>query len=112
MEIASHDEGQFTLVRMSGDLDVTSSPGVIEQLDRLLAGGRHQLVLDLEAVPFIDSSGLSALVRLLKRVRDCGGSLRLATLQPPVRQVFDLTRLARSFDLYPDIAGALRSKGH
>lgn len=110
MEIASHDEGKFTLVRMTGDLDVVSSPSVNEQLDRLLAGGRHQLVLDLEAVPFIDSTGLSALVRLLKNVRARGGNLRLATLQPPVRQVFELTRLARSFDLYADVAGALGSK--
>jgi anti-sigma B factor antagonist len=111
MEITSRNEGRFTLVRMSGDLDVSSSPGVIGELDRLLEDGRHHLVLDLESVPFIDSSGLSALVRLLKQVRARGGSLRLATLQPPVRQVFELTRLARSFDLYPDVAEALRSPG-
>jgi anti-anti-sigma regulatory factor len=47
-------------------------------------------------------------VRLFKQVRGHGGRLGLAALQPPVRHVFELTRLERSFDLYPDVAEALR----
>ena len=57
------------------------------------------------------NAGLSALVRLFKRVRGHGGRLGLAALQPPVRHVFELTRLERSFDVYPDVAEALRRPG-
>lgn len=111
MEITVRDQGDVTLVRMSGELDAAASPRLNEALDRLLTDGRRRLVLDLEEVMLIDSSGLSALVRLLKQVRGQGGRLGLAALQPPVRRVFDLTRLARSFDLYDDVAAALRAAG-
>lgn len=111
MEITVRDEGHATLVRMSGELDVVASPRLSEELDRLLTDGRRRLVLDLEEVTLIDSSGLSALVRLLKQVRGQGGRLGLAALQPSVRRVFDLTRLALSFDLYDDVAAALRAAG-
>jgi anti-sigma B factor antagonist len=111
MEITVRDEGHATLVRMSGELDAVTSPRLSEELDRLLTDGRRRLVLDLEEVTLIDSSGLSALVRLLKQVRGQGGRLGLAALQPSVRRVFDLTRLALSFDLYDDVAAALRAAG-
>ena len=111
MEITVRDEGHATLVRMSGELDAVTSPRLSEELDRLLADGRRRLVLDLEEVTLIDSSGLSALVRLLKQVRAQAGRLALAALQPSVRRVFDLTRLALSFDLYDDVAAALRGAG-
>jgi anti-sigma B factor antagonist len=111
MEITVRDEDHATLVRMSGELDAVTSPRLSEELDRLLTDGRRRLVLDLEEVTLIDSSGLSALVRLLKQVRGQGGRLGLAALQPSVRRVFDLTRLALSFDLYDDVAAALRAAG-
>jgi anti-sigma B factor antagonist len=111
MEITVRDEGQATLVKMSGELDAVASPRLREEIDRLRAKDRPRLVLDLEEVTFIDSSGLSALVRLLKQVRDQGGRLGLAALQPPVRRVFDLTRLSLAFDLHDDVAAALRAAG-
>lgn len=111
MKIDVSDEGKVTMVRLSGDLDATTGPQLTEELDRLWSDGRRQFVLDLEGVPFIDSAGLSALVRLFKRVRSQAGRLGLASLQPPVRRVFELTRLERSFDVYPDVAEALRRAG-
>jgi anti-sigma B factor antagonist len=108
MNIDVREDGKVTLVRLAGDLDATSGPRLSEELDRLWNDGRRQFVLDLDGVPFIDSAGLSALVRLFKQVRGHGGRLGLAALQPPVRHVFELTRLERSFDVYPDVAEALR----
>lgn len=111
MNIDVRDEGKVTLVRLSGDLDATSGPGLTEELDRLWNAGRRQFVLDLEGVPFIDSTGLSTLVRLFKRVKSQAGRLGLAALQPPVRRVFELTRLERAFDVYADVADALHRGG-
>jgi anti-sigma B factor antagonist len=111
MEIEVRDEEKVTLVRLSGDLDATGGPPLTAELDRLWSDGRRQFVLDLEGVPFIDSGGLSALVRLFKRVRSQGGGLGLASLQLPVRRVFELTRLDRAFDVYPNVAEALHRTG-
>jgi anti-sigma B factor antagonist len=111
MDITIRNEGDVTLLRMSGELDAVTSPRLTEEFDRLLTDGRRRLVLDLEEVMLIDSSGLSTLVRLLKQIRGQGGRLGLAALQPSVRRVFDLTRLALSFDLYDDVASAVRAAG-
>jgi anti-sigma B factor antagonist len=111
MDIDVRDEGKITLVRLAGDLDAASGPRLTEELDRLWGEGRRQFVLDLDGVPFIDSAGLSALVRLFKRVRGQVGRLGLAALQPAVRRVFELTRLERAFEVYPDVAEALRRAG-
>ena len=67
------------------------------------------LVVDLTAVPFIDSSGLAALVSGLKATRQAGGTLKLAGLNEQARTVFRLTRLERVFELYPDAAAAQRT---
>jgi anti-sigma B factor antagonist len=111
MQIDVRDEGEVTLVRLAGDLDAAGVPALTEHLDRLWSEGRRRFVLDLEGVPFIDSGGLSALVRLFKRVRGQAGGLGLASLQPAVRRVFELTRLDRAFDVYPDVAEAVRRTG-
>jgi anti-sigma B factor antagonist len=70
--------------------------------------GRWRLVIDLGKVGFMDSSGLATLVRYYKRARSNRGDICLASLQPPVRRVFQLTRLDRVFDLHPDVAKAVQ----
>jgi anti-sigma B factor antagonist len=108
MEMRVRDEGGATVVGILGELDAASSPVLSQRLDELLGEGRRRLVIDLQGVPFIDSSGLSTLVRVFKHVRSGGGSLGLAAMQPAVRRVFELTRLDRSFDIHADVADAVR----
>lgn len=71
----------------------------------LVDSGATRLVIDLGQVSFVDSSGLAALVAVLKRV-GITGSLAISGLQPVVRRMFELTRMDRVFHLYPDAASA------
>jgi anti-sigma B factor antagonist len=108
MELAVHEDQGVTVVGITGELDATNSPQLGQLLDRLLAEGRRRFAIDLKGVNFIDSSGLSTLVRLFKHVRGSAGNLCLADLQPPVRRILELTRLDRAFDIYTDAAAAVR----
>ena len=75
--------------------------------------GRQRFVIDLAGVPFMDSSGLATLVQTFKRVRIGEGDVRIAALQDEVLRVFQLVRLDRVFDLYPDAEVAVASfSGH
>jgi anti-sigma B factor antagonist len=65
------------------------------------------LVIDLDQVQFIDSSGLGALLSGLKNAGLCSSGFILAGLQPRVRSIFELTRLHRVFDIYPKLEDAL-----
>ena len=76
---------------------------------KLFEEGKHNLVVDLQAVRFVDSSGLGALVSGFKNASSRNGNLKLAGLQLQVKSMFELTRLHRVFEIYTDSAEALSS---
>jgi len=97
------------VVTVHGFVDAGSVGQLREHLDELLRQGAHRFVIDLTDVPFMDSSGLATLVQTFKRVRIGEGDVRLAGLQDEVRRVFELVRLNRVFDLFPDASAGVAS---
>ena len=65
------------------------------------------LVLDLTALTFLGSVGLTTLVILLKRVREADGRMMIVGLTGPRLRVMELTRMTRIFELHPELPGAL-----
>jgi anti-sigma B factor antagonist len=108
MELSVHDNHGVTVVMVSGEMDARSSIQLGEELDHLLTEGSRKLVIDLGKVGFVNSSGLAMLVHCYKLARSNCGDVSLAALQPSVRQVFQLSRLDRVFDLQPDVARAVQ----
>lgn len=64
------------------------------------------LLIDLKNIRFIDSSGLGALVSGFKNATTSHGTLKLSSLQPQVKSMFELTRLHRVFEIFPSSAEA------
>jgi anti-sigma B factor antagonist len=85
------------VLRVSGEIDIQTSPILEEQLRLTMDGGDTSLVVDMGDVSFLDSTGLSVLVGALQRCRAAGGDLRLVAPQPNVRRVLDITGLAETF---------------
>jgi anti-sigma B factor antagonist len=105
-------DGSTTVVRPSADrLDVEVAADFRAMLLSLIEQGNRQLVVDLNDVSFIDSSGLGALVSALKTLKrsDDGGDVRLARVQAPVVSLLEIIRLNRVFTTYPTIEQAVRS---
>jgi anti-sigma B factor antagonist len=100
------------LLHIQGRLDAVSAPALKAHFRRLVETGYTQLVLDFGAVPFIDSSGLAALVSGLKLIRESGGALKLARLTRQTRMVFELTLLDRIFDFCDSVEAATVSLQH
>ena len=69
----------------------------------------RQLVVDLSACEFIDSTFLGSLVVALKKVTSLGGDLKLVGLQPAVHAMFELTRMFRVFETFPTKEEAIKS---
>jgi anti-sigma B factor antagonist len=100
-------EGDWHVVLVAGDLDMTSAPRLRQEVVGVVARGGARLVLDLAGVDLCDSTGLGVLVGALKRVRAHGGELRLAGCTPAVVGVLDLCGLRAVLACFDDVAAAL-----
>lgn len=81
------------VVQPTGRVNMVAAPRLRDQLRELVENGSRNLVVDLSATEFIDSSGLGALISGLKAARQAGGDLRIAAPSEQVRRVLTLTRL-------------------
>ena len=81
-----------------------------EEVTGAAGESRRALIIDLSALREIDSSGLGALVAVLKWVRRFGGSLRICGLQPAVREVVELTMLHRILPLHDSVEAAMEEE--
>jgi anti-sigma B factor antagonist len=97
----------WTVVTVHGEIDVATSPTLREGLIDLVNGGATRLVLDLEAVDFLDSTGLGTIVSLLKRVRTHGGDLRLVCTEARIRRLFEITGLEKAVPLHASLDDAV-----
>ena len=110
MNLQIEDKGAAVLLLVEEDrLDAHNSGDLKNQMLKLFEEVKHNLVVDLQAVRFVDSSGLGALVSGFKNASSRNGNLKLAGLQLQVKSMFELTRLHRVFEIYTDSGEALAS---
>ena len=110
MNTQVEDKGVAVLIEVNEDrLDAHNSGELKTQMLNLFDEGKNNLVIDLKGVRFVDSSGLGSLVSGFKNASARNGNLKLCGLQPQVRSMFELTRLHRVFEIFPDVEEAVAS---
>ena len=110
MNLQIEDKGAAVLLTLGEErLDAHNSGDLKTQMLKLFEEGKNNLVVDLQSVRFVDSSGLGALVSGFKNASSHSGSLKLTGLQLQVKSMFELTRLHRVFEIFTDIDEALSS---
>jgi anti-sigma B factor antagonist len=107
LSISTRSEGVHTIVELVGELDVTTVPRLREQLADLIADGHHDIVVDLQGVDFLDSTGLGVLVGGLKRVHPHDGSFQLVCTQERILKIFHITGLINIFSLHTSVQDAM-----
>jgi len=106
LSLSTRDEGDWTVVAVGGEIDVYTAPKLRETLVDLVNVGRFRLVVDLEAVDFLDSTGLGVLVGGLKRLRAHDGTLRVVCTQERLLKIFRITGLTKVFAIHESVADA------
>ena len=101
------------LVKVKGDVDMNSSTDVRDAFGLVFkqrSAAMKALVVDLSQVRYMDSSGIATLVEALQTCMKYGLQLRLADLSPPVKDVFELARLAAVFEIYAPLNDAMAER--
>ena len=107
MEINQTNIDNVPIISVSGRIDGTTSKDLETILNELIDQNKSEIVLDLEGVVYISSVGLRVLLAALKKVRPNKGDVKLVSLQPFVREVFEITGFTKLFSIYPNQGEAL-----
>lgn len=94
-------------VSVSGEIHVSTAPRFREALDSVIENGDGKLVLDLTAVEFIDSTGLSVLLNALRLINQRQGHMAIVCTNPTVLRLFEITSLDTTFEIFATIAQAI-----
>lgn len=111
MKLSGEVAGDMLIVRVEEPrIDAAGAIQFKERMREVTADGPPRVVLDLSSVGFLDSSGLGAVVAVMKLLMPAR-RLELAGLTPTVEKVFRLTRMDSVFAIHPTVPGALRDVG-
>ena len=100
-------QGEDVVIKVVGEIDLEASPIFQQALLALLDRRPARMIVDLAGVPYMDSSGVASLVKLLSRARRTNSDLRLVALSERTRNLLEITRLDRVFSIYATEAEAL-----
>jgi anti-sigma B factor antagonist len=110
LDVETGTVGDASLLSLRGEIDVYTAPRLRQAIIDLVEGGATRIVVDMEKVDFLDSTGLGVLVGGLKRVRVKDGSLSIVTTQDKILKIFDITGLNRVFAIHPSIDAAVAAE--
>jgi anti-sigma B factor antagonist len=94
LELSVRQDGDATVLRATGELDLAGSPRLSARLNDVIWRQTGDVVIELD-VRTIDSTGLAVLLNALRRLDRAGRKLRIVSFRPNVRRTLELTRLAR-----------------
>ena len=107
LTLATNEVDGATIIAVGGEIDVYTAPKLRDKISELVGEGHHQLVIDMENVDFLDSTGLGVLVGGLKKVRAHDGSMELICSQDRLLKIFRITGLAKVFTIHDSESAAL-----
>ncbi len=100
LEINVRNDREIPIIELNGEVDAYTSTRFRETMIDLIEKGAASLVVSMDKVEYIDSSGLGALVGGLKRATERQGRIAIVCSNPQVKKVFEITGLERVFPLY------------
>lgn len=120
MELETKNIDGITVIELAGRMTVDNIYSLTKSIERKVfrftgkiedsAGKRHsRVVLDMEGVEAIDSSGLGTILFLAKKCRALGGELKIVSIRPDVKMVFEIVKFDYIFDIYDSLDDAVES---
>jgi anti-sigma B factor antagonist len=110
LKLGHYSKDGIEVVTVEGEIDIYTAPRLRELLIDLAGTGNYRLIVDLDKVGFLDSTGLGVLVGALKRVRPHDGWLDLVCTQERIVNIFKITGLTKVFGIYQSVDQATAAR--
>ncbi len=110
LKLGHYSKDGIAVVNVEGEIDIYTAPRLRELLIDLAGTNSYQLIVNLDKVGFLDSTGLGVLVGGLKRVRAHDGSLDLVCTQERILKIFRITGLTKVFGIYQSVDQAIAAR--
>lgn len=107
MEITNRKEKDAMVVSIKGRLDAVSSPEFEKELEKLIAEGEKDFVIDFAEIDYISSTGLRSILETAKKLKEKEGKLLLASLKNVVKEVFEISGFSAIIPIYESVESAL-----
>ena len=107
LKLGHYSKDGIEVVDVGGEIDIYTAPRLRELLIDLVSKNSYQLVVNMDKVGFLDSTGLGVLVGGLKRVRAHDGSLDLVCTQERILKIFRITGLTKAFGIHQTVDQAI-----
>jgi anti-sigma B factor antagonist len=101
----------LVIIRLDEMFDAVAAPQFKKHISELVSDNFVKFIIDMEQCKLMDSSGCGALVASLRIVEKSRGDIRIARPSPQARDLFELTRLHRIFEMFDDLEPAIKSYG-
>ncbi|MBK5093032.1 MAG: STAS domain-containing protein [Actinobacteria bacterium] len=111
MEIQAEEKEGYVLVTPVGELDVYTVPLFRKVVLKLEGDRRHDLIMDLTKLTFIDSSGLGSLIETFQKVQSADGEIAFVIDNPHMLKILKLVDLDKVFHIFPNLGRALEHVG-
>jgi len=100
MNVTEEKIQDVTFCKIEGEININTSPQLRKSFEDLIKSGEKKIIIDFSSVPYIDSSGLATLIELFQRLKKTDGKLRICNMSEKVRNVFEVTKLHKLFEIY------------
>ena len=111
LKLGHYAKDGIVVIDVQGEIDISTAPRLRELLIDLVSTNNYQLVVNLDKVGFLDSTGLGVLVGGLRRVRAHDGSLDLVCTRERILKILKITGLTEVFGIYETVDQAIAAKG-
>jgi anti-sigma B factor antagonist len=100
MDINTRNKGDIVILDIAGEIDLYNAPEIKDIINKLIDEKKFNVIINLEQVSYIDSSGIGALISSLSNLKKYQGGLKIINVFASVRKVFELTKLTSFFEIY------------
>lgn len=107
--IKKETRDDLTIIELEGYLDAHTAPQFEQEVQEAIDGGHYRLIVDCARLTYISSAGLGVFMSFIEEVREQdGGDIKICSLSPKVKSVFEILGFAALYDLCDDVPDAIK----